>query len=571
MLVKEAASGDVVPQMKSLTEVANSLLHMPTVFDGAGNDNPDMLVVRQAIRQDIRATMAQPLHALDWVGIALSRCKLRLGVSGQTTTQITATLERVTKLYENDDEIQAFDLQPVAKRARRGRRKAAEALKPAEETDGSLSLGHKRVRAIRTILEKAVPKSLDLFRNHLLWCGDIKYSSLSDDVFLLPFLWPGSVAPTDFAPPEVESPGLPSNPLCVNKFQKVPLDYYGRLTEEQHLMILEKALSSFEDEALHLPQEQDRIKHRADGQKWAQYRAVIVHWNQSIRKACQEDLPDDFEEIEKAVLYGDALDDQILGVLRRFPPSFNVGMLPDIRADFDLCPKDTVEREMAEAANRAWESSFEVFSLRLRADWQTIKQVQHGSAQLYDILEWHERKHLREQAALTKTLSDQFVDRMFPKLTVKTWPDLTGQFSTTVQALVRDGTMNNERIRIAAILDFNAPNSRDNLGLPKLAASLATLFKNCGPQHCILLVILASLPKEEADTDAIDDEVNFRNIFKKAGFEAQTRARMLMSSQLGSSEVQHQEAWQDLRLCYLSHSDADAAGTKKTRTEEPNF
>ena len=84
-------------------------------------------------------------------------------------------------------------------------------------------------------------------------------------------------------------------------------------------MILEKAFSIFEDEALHLPQEQDRIKHRVDGQKWAQYRAVIVHWTQSLMKACLEDLPDDVEEIQKAVLYGDAMDDQILGVLRRFP------------------------------------------------------------------------------------------------------------------------------------------------------------------------------------------------------------------------------------------------------------
>ena len=109
MLVKEAASDDVVAQMKSLREVARSLIYMPTVFDGAGNEhNPDMLIVRQAIRQDIRATMPQPLHALDWVGIALSRCKLRLGVPGQTTAQILATLERVTKLYEDDAEIQAF-------------------------------------------------------------------------------------------------------------------------------------------------------------------------------------------------------------------------------------------------------------------------------------------------------------------------------------------------------------------------------------------------------------------------------------------------------------------------------
>ena len=94
----------------------------------------------------------------------------------------------------------------------------------------------------------------------------------------LPFILPGSVVPADFIPSEVESPGLPSNPLCANTLQQVPIDYHGRLTEEQHLMSLEKALNLIEDEALHLPYEQGRIKHRADGQKWAQYRAVIAHW-----------------------------------------------------------------------------------------------------------------------------------------------------------------------------------------------------------------------------------------------------------------------------------------------------
>ena len=120
MLVNEAASDDVVPHMAPLKDGARSLLYMPTVFDAEGNANPDMLVVRQAIRQDIRATMAQPLHPLDWVGITLGRCKLRLGVSGQTTAQILATLERVTKLCEDGVEVQTFELQPVAKRARMG-------------------------------------------------------------------------------------------------------------------------------------------------------------------------------------------------------------------------------------------------------------------------------------------------------------------------------------------------------------------------------------------------------------------------------------------------------------------
>ena len=89
--------------------------------------------------------------------------------------------------------------------------KAAEAPNPAEDTEGHLSLGPNRLNAIRLILEKAIPESLELMRNHLLWCGEIKYSNLTDDIFLLPFIWPGSVAPADFIPSEVErSQGCPA-------------------------------------------------------------------------------------------------------------------------------------------------------------------------------------------------------------------------------------------------------------------------------------------------------------------------------------------------------------------------
>lgn len=66
---------------------------------------------------------------------------------------------------------------------------------------------------------------------------------------------------------------------------------------------------------------------------------------------------------------------------------------------------------------------------KLRAEWSTIKKVLHGSAQLYDILDWHERNHMRDHAALAKTLTGQLVKRTSPLLTLNTWPDHPGQFS----------------------------------------------------------------------------------------------------------------------------------------------
>ena len=39
-----------------------------------------------------------------------------------------------------------------------------------------------------------------------------------------------------------------------------------------------------------------------------------------MRMRCKEDLQqEEFEELKKAVLYGDAMDAQILGIIKRFP------------------------------------------------------------------------------------------------------------------------------------------------------------------------------------------------------------------------------------------------------------
>ena len=149
------------------------------------------------------------------------------------------------------------------------------------------------------ILEKAVPQSLEILRKHLVVCGDIKFSALNDDNLQLQYIWPGSVAPADDLPPDEETTGQPSNQLYAARYQKVPLDYSGRLTETQHLT---KALHLFEDEALSLQHEQDRVRLRPDAQTWAKYRAIIVHWDQSIRKACKHDLEHLFDDIEKSVL-----------------------------------------------------------------------------------------------------------------------------------------------------------------------------------------------------------------------------------------------------------------------------
>ena len=54
-----------------------------------------------------------------------------------------------------------------------------------------------------------------------------------------------------------------------------------------------------------------------------------------IRAFCQADLPaQDCEELEAAILSGDAMDSQVMSVIKRFPNNFNIGMVPDMETNF---------------------------------------------------------------------------------------------------------------------------------------------------------------------------------------------------------------------------------------------
>ena len=60
-----------------------------------------------------------------------------------------------------------------------------------------------------------------------------------------------------------------------------------------------------------------------------------------MRMCCTQYLKqDEFEELEKATLYGDAMDAQILGISRHFPKHVQISMIPDM-THFDKADVDT--------------------------------------------------------------------------------------------------------------------------------------------------------------------------------------------------------------------------------------
>ena len=90
---------------------------------------------------------------------------------------------------------------------------------------------------------------------------------------------------------------------------------------------------------------------------------------------------EEFEEVEKAILFGDALDGQILSIAKRFPTSFHIAMIPDLKQhDAELADAiDPVKKELLEAERAKWESEMRLFKTNLKIDWKTISSVEVGS------------------------------------------------------------------------------------------------------------------------------------------------------------------------------------------------
>ena len=193
-----------------LIRIMQGLIQVPTVFTKYGEGSPADLIVAQAVRQNAKAAMQLPMNTMEWSGMVLKSCRLKLGVSAVQTAMIMQALERCTKKYDAHLEVHAYDMEPVAKRARKGRKKsaAATALAMASDTadgepqrliepDDRIRIGNRRLQAISNVLSLATPKSYKTLQVHLVWAGDYAASALSDDILSSSFLWPNSMPPEE--------------------------------------------------------------------------------------------------------------------------------------------------------------------------------------------------------------------------------------------------------------------------------------------------------------------------------------------------------------------------------------
>ena len=116
-----------------------------------------------------------------------------------------------------------------------------------------------------------------------------------------------------------------------------PMMYEELLNASQHEQLIEKVCTCFEDEALHLTDSHQWLALQHKEQQWINARQIIQHWDLTVKMCCREDLKhEEFEELEKATLYGDAMDAQILGIIERFPNQKHsrIGMIPNMHTNF---------------------------------------------------------------------------------------------------------------------------------------------------------------------------------------------------------------------------------------------
>ena len=176
-------------------QIMQTLLNIPTVVVRIGDISHEDLMVAQVIRQNVKATYTLPMNTLERAGMILRTCGLKKGQAGVNGQAILACMQRCATKYDSLDEVDAYVMQPLAKRSRRGHTHVAyvvalgavaEELKAAQEPDEDrLRIGADRMAAATNVLTHCTEESHKHLEMHLVWAGDYSVSVVNDTTLVL--------------------------------------------------------------------------------------------------------------------------------------------------------------------------------------------------------------------------------------------------------------------------------------------------------------------------------------------------------------------------------------------------
>ena len=94
-----------------------------------------------------------------------------------------------------------------------------------------------------------------------------------------------------------------------------------------------------------------------------------------MRMCCKQYLKqEEFEELEKSILHGDAMDAQVLGIIKRVPKSFHIGMTPDMRNKCAKADVDAEAQEQIKAEHAKWQAELRLFKGNLILDQKSSRR-----------------------------------------------------------------------------------------------------------------------------------------------------------------------------------------------------
>lgn len=209
VLLQAIAKGDVTESQKpSFERVLESLLRIPTVFEVHGDGSDLDMLVAQAVKQNVKAKTQLPMNTLEWANLVLRLAGVQLPsavIPADNSTLLLATLQKLVAKYDGHVDITAHDMEPTAKRARKGRRKVGATQEAdADDQQDRLKIGFRRKQALTNLLKHCTQEGFQAMQEHLVWAGNYKYSAFSDEAFCEPSFWPGSSPHESSMPSEVE-------------------------------------------------------------------------------------------------------------------------------------------------------------------------------------------------------------------------------------------------------------------------------------------------------------------------------------------------------------------------------
>jgi hypothetical protein len=258
--------------------------------------------------------------------------------------------------------------------------------------------------------------------------------------------------------------------------------------------------------------------------RWAQYRLVVQKWDETIGVVAKKDLDSEqYNELEEVVLRSNALDQEILSMLQRWPPVFHLGMLPSCSCS--TLRVDDHAKLVVQAHKEAADGQLKVFQAEMEHDWAQISSIRLGSVQLQDLLAWLALEHRRKQAELGEALVQRRMSMHHAVAEISAWSQLPGQVSLVLKGFPDVvGTR-----RMVMVLDFNTPHSRNKMHLQHMIPALANLAKVVGGERCVLMTISPNCPKEDSQSTPDQDEQDIAAAFSKAGFSKQLRWRQVVT------------------------------------------